>query len=139
MSNGRKVIRMTKVVGADGFRDAVKSLLDEYGNDAYKVLAETVESAAKECVKQIKGNSKKRTGKYAKGWTKKQQYSRVLGTSYVVYNRDRYRVAHLLEHSHVIANKKGRYGSTVGDNVISDATDYTEEWLVMETEKRLGG
>lgn len=130
---------MNTTVDADGFRDAVMDLLDEYGKDALKVLNETVEGAAKECVKQIKSRSRKRTGKYAKGWTKKQQYSRALGTSYVVYNRDRYRVAHLLENPHVIANAKGRYGSTAGDGVIKAAEEYAEEWLIQETEKKLGG
>lgn len=130
---------MTKVVGVENFRSEVMQLLDEYGVEARKVLNDTVPEAADICVKMIRNNSKKRTGKYARGWAKKAQYYRGLGTSYVVYNKDRYRVAHLLEHAHVIANKKGKYGMTVGDNVIDDAREYTEQWLVMETEKKLGG
>ena len=130
---------MSKTVGVEDFRMEVMQLLDEYGKDARMVLNDTIPEAADICVKMIRGNSRKRTGKYAKGWTKKQQYYRGLGTSYVVYNRDRYRVAHLLERSHRIKNQWNTYGSTVGDNVIRDATDYTEQWLVTETEKRLKG
>ncbi len=130
---------MSKTVGVEDFRVQVMQLLDDYGKDARIVLNETIPEAANICVKMIKGNSRKATGKYAKGWAKKQQYYRGLGTSYVVYNRDRYRVAHLLERSHAIRNQWGTYGSTVGDNVIAEATDYTEEWLVTETIKQLGG
>ena len=130
---------MSKVVGVEDFTHEMRQLLSEYGVEAREVLNETVPEAADICVKMIRGNSKKRTGKYAKGWAKKAQYYRGLGTSYVVYNRDRYRVAHLLENAHVIANKKGRYGRTEGDGVIAFAQDYTEEWLVTETEKRLKG
>lgn len=130
---------MSKKVGVEDFRMEVMQLLDEYGKDARMVLNDTIPEAADICVKMIRSNSRKQTGKYAKGWTKKQQYYRGLGTSYVVYNRDRYRVAHLLERSHRIKNQWNTYGSTVGDNVIRDATDYTEQWLVAETEKRLKG
>ena len=130
---------MSKTVGVEDFRMEVMQLLDEYGKDARMVLNDTIPEAADICVKMIRDNSRKQTGKYAKGWTKKQQYYRGLGTSYVVYNRDRYRVAHLLERSHRIKNQWNTYGSTVGDNVIRDATDYTEQWLVTETEKRLKG
>ena len=130
---------MSKTVGVEDFRVQVMQLLDDYGKDARIVLNETIPEAANICVKMIKGNSRKATGKYAKGWAKKQQYYRGLGTSYVVYNRDRYRVAHLLERSHAIRNQWGTYGSTVCDNVIAEATDYTEEWLVTETIKQLGG
>ena len=130
---------MSKTVGVEDFRMEVMQLLDDYGKDARMVLNDTIPEAADICVKMIRGNSRKQTGKYAKGWTKKQQYYRGLGTSYVVYNRDRYRVAHLLERSHRIKNQWNTYGSTVGDNVIRDATDYTEQWLTSETEKRLKG
>lgn len=128
---------MTKMVGVENFRNEVMQLLHEYGIEAREVLNETVPEAANICVKMIRGNSKKHTGKYAKGWTKKEQHYRGLGTSYVVYNRDRYRVAHLLERSHAIRNQYGTYGTSVGDGVIADAAEYAEEWLVDETTKRL--
>ena len=121
------------------FADVVQKCLNEYGDECTEALTEVVPKAAKNAAKRLKQASPKKTGKYAKGWAKKQQYYRGLGTSYVVYNRDRYRVAHLLERSHRIKNQWNTYGSTVGDNVIRDATDYTEQWLVTETEKRLKG
>lgn len=130
---------MSKAVGVENFTKEMRKLLKEYGIEAREVLNEAVPEAADICVKMIRKNSKKMTGKYARDWTKKQQAYRGLGTSYVVYNKKRYRVAHLLEHGHRVMNKYGTYGSTEGDNVIAEATDYAEEWLYDEVSKKLGG
>lgn len=129
---------MSTVVTADNFRSEISQLLTDYEKEAKEIMKETVPEAADVCVKTLRANSRKRTGKYAKGWTKKEEhYMRGVGTKYVVYNRANYRVAHLLERSHVIRNQYGTYGSTVGDGVIADAAEYAEEWLVDETTKRL--
>ena len=130
---------MTKAVGVENFATEMTKLLNEYGIEAREILNDAVPEAADICVKMIRSNSRKETGKYARGWTKKEQYYRGMGTSYVVYNKDRYRVAHLLEHGHKVANKYGTYGTTAGDNVIADAQDYAEEWLYDEVSKQLGG
>jgi len=130
---------MTKVVGVENFEKQVRELLREYGIEARELLNEAIPEAADICVKMIRSNSKKATGNYARDWTKKEQFYRGMGTSYVVYNKKRYRVAHLLEHGHRVANKYGAYGTTAGDNVIADAQDYAEEWLYDEVSKKLGG
>lgn len=130
---------MSKMVGVENFVPEMRKLLKEYGIEAREILNEAVPEAADICVKMIRSNSKKATGKYARDWAKKEQYYRGIGTSYVVYNKKRYRVAHLLEHGHRVMNKYGTYGSTVGDNVIADAQDYAEEWLYDEVSKKLGG
>lgn len=130
---------MTKVVGVENFEKQVMELLREYGIEARELLNEAIPEAADICVKMIRSNSKKATGKYAQDWAKKEQFYRGMGTSYVVYNKKRYRVAHLLEHGHKVANKYGTYGTTAGDNVIADAQDYAEEWLYDEVSKKLGG
>ena len=133
---------MSKRVGVENFVPEMRKLLNEYGIEAKEILNEAVPEAADICVKMIRKNSKrsKKTGKhYANDWTKKAQVYRGVGTSYVVYNKDHYRVAHLLENGHRVMNKYGTYGSTVGDSVIHDATDYAEEWLYDEVSKKLGG
>lgn len=128
---------MSNTVGADGFANACKELLDEYGDDVTKIIKELVPDAADHCVKEIRSNS--RGKKYPKGWTKKEQYMRGVGSSYVVFNKTKYRIAHLLENSHVVANKYGRYGTTEGDGVIAKAEADTEEWLIEEINRKLGG
>lgn len=128
---------MSNTVGADGFANACKELLEEYGDDVTKIIKELVPDAADHCVKEIRNNS--RGKKYPKGWTKKEQYMRGVGSSYVVFNKTKYRIAHLLENSHVVANKYGRYGTTEGDGVIAKAEADTEEWLIEEINRQLGG
>ena len=128
---------MSKVVGVMNFNTECSRLLSQYGKDARIALNESLPEAAKIAVKMIRANSKKDTGRYAKGWTSKAETFRGIGTSYVVYNKDRYRVAHLLENPHKIKNKRGEYGKTVGDGVIADAETYTEEWLVQDVERRI--
>ena len=130
---------MTKMVGVENFASEITKLLNEYGIEAREILNDAVPEAADICVKMIRSNSKKATGKYARDWAKKEQFYRGMGTSYVVYNKKRYRVAHLLEHGHKVENKYGTYGTTAGDNVIADAQDYAEEWLYDEVSKKLGG
>lgn len=127
----------SKKVGAVNFLPTVRKLLSDYGIQARDVLNDTIPEAADTAVKMIRGNSKRRTGKYAKGWAKKQQYFRGVGTSYVVYNKTKYRVAHLLENEHKIRNQYGEFGKTVGDGVIKDAEDYAIAYLYDETIKRL--
>ncbi len=128
---------MSKLVGVMNFQTECSRLLSQYGKDARIALNDSLPEAAKIAVKMIRGNSRKASGRYAKGWTSKAETFRGIGTTYVVYNKDRYRVAHLLENPHKIKNKRGEYGKTTGDHVIADAETYTTEWLIQDVEKRI--
>lgn len=130
---------MGKKVGALDFSAECRRLLKEYGDDVHQTINELVPDAADIAVKMIRNDSKKRTGAYAKGWAKKLTRAWGFGSSYVVYNRTKYRVAHLLEKPHEKKNKFGSYGFTAGDGVIKFAEEYTEEWLETELIKRLEG
>ena len=126
-------------VGATDFSKVCQQLLNEYGSETLDVLKEVVPDTAKHAADQIRANSKQKTGAYAKGWSRKEQYARGLGVSYVVYNKTEYRVAHLLENDHKIANKYGTYGTYKGDGVIAAAEEDAEQYLISELAKRLGG
>lgn len=128
---------MSKLVGVMNFQTECSRLLSQYGKDARIALNDSLPEAAKIAVKMIRGNSRKASGRYAKGWASKAETFRGIGTTYVVYNKDRYRVAHLLENPHKIKNKRGEYGKTTGDHVIADAETYTSEWLIQDVEKRI--
>ena len=130
---------MSKKIGAIDFSAECRRLLKEYGDEVHETINELVPDAADIAVKMIRRDSKKRTGAYAKGWSKKMIRAWGFGVSYSVYNRTKYRVAHLLENPHVIKNKKGTYGTTAGDGVIAFAEEYTDEWIESELLKRLGG
>lgn len=128
---------MSKTVDPEKFASACEDLIEEYGDEVLKTIKELIPDAADYCVKEIRSHS--RGKKYPKGWTKKEQFMHGVGSSYVVYNRTKYRIAHLLENSHVVANKYGTYGTTEGDHVIRDAEERTEEWLQEQIQKALGG
>lgn len=128
---------MNKKVDPDGFANACKQIMDEYGEEIKDLIQEVIPDAADYCVKEIRAHSKGKS--YPKGWAKKEQYTRGVGSSYVVYNRTKYRIAHLLENDHVIANKYGTYGMSTGDHVIAAAEERTEEWLMNEIENAIGG
>lgn len=128
---------MTKVVGALNFSAECRKLLKEYGNEAHELINDLTSDAADTAVKMIRADSKKRTGAYARDWTKKQVKAYGFGTSYTVHNRKHYRVAHLLENSHTFSNQyQSNFATWKGDGVIAEAQDYTEAWMESEVYKR---
>lgn len=128
---------MTKVVGALNFSAECRKLLKEYGDEAHELINDLTSDAADTAVKMIRRDSKKRTGEYAKDWTKKQVKAWGFGTSYTVHNRKHYRVAHLLENSHPFSNQyQSNFATWKGDGVIAEAQDYTEAWMESEVYKR---
>lgn len=130
---------MSDKVSIDAMSSTIQQLLKQYGDEVQKTANELIPDAADKAVDQIRSKSKKRTGKYAKGWSKKVLKNTRTGVGYVVYNRTEYRVAHLLENSHIVKNKYGTYGTTAGDGVIAQAEDDTLEWIDTELRKRLEG
>lgn len=111
---------------------AIQSIVDEYSDEAQKVVEETLPKVGKDAVKELKKKSPKKTGKYAKGWKSKIESDR-LGSKVVVYNKTSYQLTHLLEKGH--ANRGG--GRTEGiphikptkDKVVEEALNMIEERL----------
>ena len=68
--------------------------LEEYTDEVEHALEETKKDLAKTAVKQLKATSPRRTGKYAKSWTKKKR-----GKTIIVHNKE-YQLTHLLEKGH---------------------------------------
>lgn len=70
-----------------------------------------IQKYAKECADILKNNSPEKTGAYAQGWAVDEKKD-VRGRWYVatVWNEDHYRLTHLLENGHIIANKRGGVG-----------------------------
>ena len=127
-------------VGVMHFEQFSRQLLREYGNEVAQILQEVVPDAADIAVKMIRRDSKKRTGAYAKDWAKKQEKTWRLGSTWVVYNKKHYSVAHLLEKDHMFKAPNGKItGSWKGDGVIQLAEEYTDAWIESELIKRIGG
>lgn len=81
-------------------------ILDEYGDEVKEVARAEAKKEATKTARELRSASPKKTGKYASGWTTKQQGADTV----VVHNSKAPGQAHLLEFGHVIRNKKGTYG-----------------------------
>lgn len=89
----RNDIRIDQLAGE------ITRVLTEYTESVSNAIAVAVDETAKECVAEIKANSPRKTGNYAKGWkvVKKD------GPGYInrtIWNPKHYRLVHLLEKGH---------------------------------------
>lgn len=87
------------------FSAQLENLLDDYVEDVQKSVDEAAEQCAKDAVSDLKANSPKRNGAYARSWAVKKD-----GHGYIVHNKKHYQLTHLLENGHVLVS----YGKTRG-------------------------
>ena len=100
----------TRKVTPDNLGDALNDILTEYAETIVKDANEAVEETGKMAVKVAQSYATRiGRGKYAKSLSLEQEEKsgRVsVGTSVTIYSKQ-YRIAHLLEHGHVVKNKSG--------------------------------
>lgn len=84
----------------------LSDILDDYSDEVKDVARAEAKKTGRRAASELRSVSPKKTGKYASGWTTKQ----LDADTVVVYNSKAPGQAHLLEHGHVIRNKKGTYG-----------------------------
>ena len=70
-------------------------ILEQVDETAKEVAEKAINDTAKEAVSKLQSNSPKRSDKYAKGWTKKNE-----GKMDVIVHNKVYRLTHLLEKGH---------------------------------------
>lgn len=105
-------------------KDIVKHL-EAYTREVQEEIVNITNDITKEAVKELKSKTPfERTGEYKKGWARKKQ-----GDSYVIYNKNKPQLTHLLEHGHV--NRDG--SRTPGKAHIRPV----EEAIVIEYQKRI--
>lgn len=97
---------------------AMRECIDENED----VLRERAAAAGKMAVRQLKRETRNRSGKTAKGWTCAVE-SGETGVEVTVHNRA-YQLTHLLERDHEIKNQTGKtYGIAPGDGVIAKVAE----------------
>lgn len=126
---------MSEKVTIDGLRDAVMDGLKEYAGLAADDMKDAVKKTAKSVRKDIQDNAPVRTGKYKKSWSVKKVSENSDSIDLIVHSRNRYQIAHLLEHGHA---KRGG-GRVAAKPHIAPAEQAGNKNLVNEIQQKLKG
>lgn len=113
----------TKVIRPEHFERALLEALTQYGDVVAEKVEPVTKNTARQTVSAIKGSAPS-GGRYARGWSHKQQKGGALRFSDTVYNRTDYQLTHLLEKPHD-TGRGGHYPKKV---------DYTGTLAKIETE-----
>jgi hypothetical protein len=126
---------MSRNVSIDEMSDAIMDELEKYKDLAADDLKDAVKETAKTVRKEIQANAPVDTGKYKKSWSVKNMHEDAESIVLVVHSRNRYQIAHLLEHGHA---KRGG-GRVAARPHIAAAEEKGEEQLVETIKQKLGG
>ena len=107
--------------------------LQEYADLAAEDMKAAVRKAGNAAKKDIETNAPERTGAYKKSWAVKTVRENANAMEVVVYSRNRYQLAHLLEFGHAL--RQG--GRTRAFPHIAPAEERAAEMLVREVEAAL--
>lgn len=88
----------------DDLADLVMDGLREYSELADTAMKKAVRKTAASVRKEISENAPKRTGDYAKSWATKKVTENSHKLEITVHSKNRYQLAHLLEHGHAKRN-----------------------------------
>lgn len=94
---------MAKAVTIEQLAAEITQAIVDYTDDVVQAIEVEVEATANAVLEDIKANAPKRTGEYAKGWSRRKSKSSHQVT-HIIHNTKRPQLAHLLEHGHA---KKG--------------------------------
>lgn len=92
------------VCSIDNIASVLADELSQYSEEVAEEVKQAVDDVSQELVENIKKDSPKKTGKYAKGWTSKVEYESKTDKRIRVYNKTDYQLTHLLEYGHAKQN-----------------------------------
>ena len=119
----------------DNLANEIMEGLKEYADLASDDVKKAVRKAGNTVRKEISENAPKDTGAYAKSWSVKKTKETSNSLEVTVYSKNRYQLAHLLEHGHA---KRGG-GRVAARTHIAQAEQSAVETLDSEIAKALGG
>lgn len=122
-------------VRIDGMAAAIMEGLTEYADLATDDLKAAVKKAGTTARKEIQANAPSDTGTYTKSWSVKNTKETSNTLEVTVYSKNRYQLAHLLEHGHA---KRGG-GRVAGKSHIAPAEEKAVSELEQEITRKLGG
>ena len=91
---------MATKVSIGNMADAIMKELNEYADTTADGVKAAVQKAAKTVKTEIQAGAPARTGAYKKSWATKNTAESSNKLEITVYSRNRYQIAHLLEHGH---------------------------------------
>ena len=115
--------------------DAIMQGLNEYAELATEDMKKAVKAASKTVRKEIQAGAPQKSGAYSKSWAVKTVRETANSLEQTVHSKNRYQLAHLLEHGHA---KRGG-GRVSGKAHIAPAEQMGIEQLEDAIEKALGG
>ena len=116
----------------------IRAIMEQAGRAITAEANEVFNEVGREGVQKLKNESPKRTGQYAKSWTKKTEKGNYRRPDKVtIYNRDHYQLTHLLENGHVIRNAKGTYGRTSPQKHIEPVEDWCADEIVDRLKRKI--
>ena len=124
---------MSRTVSVDELASAINEGLQEYATLAAAGVKSAVRKSAKTVKEQIEAGAPTRTGHYKSSWVATKQEESSQSLQMVVHSKDRYQLAHLLEHGHA---KRGG-GRVAGRPHIAPAEQAGIEQLQSLIEKAL--
>ena len=92
------------VCSIDNFGDVLADALSQFSDEETHKVKNIVTESAKNCAKDLRKTSPKKTGKYAKGWTAHKDSETNLDVTYTIHNKAKPSLTHLLENGHAKQN-----------------------------------
>ena len=126
---------MSRTVSIDEMDNAIMEELEKYADLAADELKAAVKETAASVRKDLQAGAPVDTGKYKKSWSVKNVREDSESIELVVHSRNRYQIAHLLEHGHA---KRGG-GRVAAKPHIASAEQRGNEKLVQTIEQKLKG
>ena len=124
---------MSRKVPVDQMEKAIMDELKEYADLATSDMKSAVQETAKSVRKDIQAGAPVKTGAYKRSWSVKKMNENAYSLTMVVHSRNRYQIAHLLEHGH--AKRNG--GRTRAIPHIAPAEKRGEEELTRKIKEKL--
>lgn len=128
-----------KTISVNEIESVIMDALDQYKEEAEKVIGDTLPTVGREAVNELKQTSPKRSGDYAASWTFKMRKSRGSNNNndLVIYNKKHYRIVHLLEKGHAKRNG-GRVEAQVHVAPVEDRAEQNAIQRIKDKLEKLG-
>lgn len=120
------------LISIDNLFKDVSLTLSDYAKGVDRAMAKANEEAGMYAEQMLHNISPRRTGNYRESWTlelREVRKNHAYRNEMVVWNKKYYRLTHLLEKSHRIANKYGSYGmSKAQPHIEPTQREAEQEW-----------